>query len=140
MGDCGFPMYRVRDACNGRSWEPGYGNVNGSFRLIRKISVYRSQVGTVNLALFYHIGKNTAAQSVFSNNQKTCGVTVQTVDGTEHKGLLLLFKIPGQPVGKGIGKVSLGRMNGNICCLIYDHQVFVLIENRKRHGRWNNVF
>ena len=44
MGDCGFPMYRVRDACNGRSWEPGYGNVNGSFRLIRKISDRKSVV------------------------------------------------------------------------------------------------
>ena len=53
-------------------------------------------------------------------NEKTCGVSVQTVDDAIHKRFFLLSEIPGHAVGQGHVIVALRGMNGKSGWFVYN--------------------
>ena len=140
MGQRSFSADRIRDTFDRGARKSRNGNVNRSFRLSGEVPADRGQIGAVNLAIPHHIRKDTAAQRIFCDDQKPGGITVQAVDGTENKGFLFLFKIPGKSVCQRVGEIALGWVDGNIRGFVYDHQILIFVKNGQRHAHRNNIF
>ena len=60
------------------------------------------------------------------------GIPVQPVDDPVSKSLPLFTEIPGDSIGQGIVKVTLGRVDGHASIFIDYQYILVLIHNGKR--------
>ena len=138
VGDCLLSMDKVHAPLNGGAVYSGNRCVDyAGFRF--RFSLNSSQIGAPDFSSFHHIRKKAGAETVLGQNQKTSSIPIQAVYNAEGKWKSILVKIPGRAVGEGVVMISLGRMDWHSCRLIQDHQVFILINNRKWKTYWFNM-
>ena len=131
MGNGGFAFFEIHGTLDNGTFFAGQGRSNGTFlrsdRTLYNGKIFSGDAG--NGFVGDHGGQHSTADVVLGNQSKTGGVPVQTVDASEDKRAVLLFKIICQSVGKRVVIVVHGRMDRHTGRLIYHHQIFILIKD-----------
>ena len=138
MGDSPFAFFKIHAPLYGRAFFSGNRGVY-STAFGNGDSFYNGLIGSVNLSFFHLSRENRSAEGVFCQNQQSRGIPVQAVDAAEDKRFSLLCVIPGRAVCQGVVIVIDRRVYRHVCGLVQKQNIFILINNRQRHGNRNNV-
>ena len=98
------------------------------------------KVFPMNGSFCHHGRKDTCAQHVFGNDSQSGGVSVQTIDTAENKGLSLFVIVPGQCICQRIIIIVQGRVDGHVRRLVYHQNVLILIYNVQWQFHRRNLF
>ena len=138
MRDCCVSVLPVNAPLNQGTVFSSDRSVNRS--LFGKETFRNSQVGAMDFPQPKIPFEDGGAYLVFGYDQQTGGVPVQAVDAAENIGDSLFLKIQGDSVGKRIGRMADGGVDGHAGGLADNQKVAVLKDNVKRYGSRDDIF
>ena len=103
-------------------------SIDETFRLFGNPAEDR-QIPLADLALLHGVKERGSGDAVSRDEQKTAGVAIQSVDGTEHEWNTKTLVTKGERVGYGIIVMVVGRVRRHIGGLVGDDHVLVLVRN-----------